>query len=235
MKRLYSLLFLYSIGLAIALLTLSSFTDDPGNAKNKINGHEYVYLGLPSGTKSATCNVGAKNPWEYGGYYAWGETKEKNNYSNDTYKWYGGKYGKITKYCIDSGLGVVDNKTTLDIKDDVAHVEWGGSWRMPTFKEQKELFNKCIWTWTVQKGVLGYQVTGPNGNSIFLPAAGCRTGTKVSRRGSNGYYRSSSLSPSGFGRYTCSFCAYNLYFYSGDYGYNLDYRQYGLSVRPVSK
>ena len=75
MKRLYSLLFLYSIGLAIALLTLSSFTDDPGNAKNKINGHEYVDLGLPSGTKWATCNVGAKNPWEYGGYYAWGETK----------------------------------------------------------------------------------------------------------------------------------------------------------------
>ena len=104
--------------------------------KINYNGHEYVDLGLPSGLKWATCNVGASSPEVYGGYYAWGETEEKSSYSWSTYKWCNGSYDTMTKYCTSSSYGTVDNKTTLDPQDDVAHVKWGGRWRMPTLEEQ---------------------------------------------------------------------------------------------------
>ena len=194
-----------------------------------INGHEYVDLGLPSGIKWATCNVGASSPEEYGGYYAWGETEEKSNYDWSTYKWCKGSENTMTKYCTDSDYGTVDNKTVLDPKDDVAHVKWGGSWRMPTKEEQDELRNKCTWTWTTQNGVKGYRVTGPNGNSIFLPAAGYRYGSDVSHRGRSGYSWSSSLHSFN------SRSAYYVYFYDGYCDWYNNYRYRGQSVRPVSK
>ena len=133
----------------------------------------------------------------------------------------------MTKYCTDSSYGTVDNKTVLDPEDDVAHVKWGGSWRMPTLDEQKELFNNCTWTWTTQNGVSGYKVTGSNGNSIFLPAAGGRYGAEVYYRGSNGYYWSSSL----YSRY--SNYAYYLDFSSGSRAWGYNGRYGGQSVRPV--
>ena len=188
---------------------------------------EAIDLGLS--VKWATCNVGASAPEEYGGYYAWGETEEKSNYTWSTYKWCNGSYNTMTKYCTSSSYGTVDNKTTLDPEDDVAHVKWGGSWRMPTKAEQDELRNNCTWTWTTQNGVNGYKVTGSNGNSIFLPAAGYRYGTGVYYRGGNGYYWSSSLGSSNSGY------AYGLYFSSGDYGWYSSYRCLGRSVRPVSE
>ena len=193
------------------------------------NGYEYVDLGLPSGLMWAAYNVGATKPEEYGGYYAWGETEEKTDYSWETYKWCNGSAATMTKYCTDSSYGTVDNKTVLDPEDDVAHVEWGGSWRMPTFEEQKELLNNCDWTWTTLNGVNGYRVTGPNGNSIFLPAAGFRNGSGVFFRGSNGDYWSGLLNGS------CSDSAYYLYFESGGQGWGNDYRCGGRSVRPVCK
>ena len=137
----------------------------------KIDGFDYVDLRLPSGTLWATCNVGASSPTECGNYYAWGETEEKSDYDWYNYKWCYGNCYSLTKYCTYSYYGYVDNKTVLDPKDDVAHVKWGGSWRMPTFEEQKELLHECSWEWTELNGVNGYRVTGPNGNSIFLPAA----------------------------------------------------------------
>ena len=195
-----------------------------------INGYEWVDLGLPSGIKWAACNVGATKPEEYGGYYAWGETEEKEDYSWETYKWANGNEVTITKYCTDSNIGTVDNKTVLDLEDDVAHVKWGGSWRMPTLDEQQELLNNCTWSWTTQNGVNGCKVTSKtNGNSIFLPAAGCRYGT--------------SLNVSGF---ICSYWSNSLndVYSGGAYGlaYSCDYyelanflRSYGYSVRPVSE
>ena len=197
--------------------------------KTYINGYEYVDLALPSGLKWATMNVGATSPEDYGGYYAWGETEENNNYEWSTYKWCNGSSYTMTKYCTESYYGTVDNKTVLDPEDDVAHVNWGGSWRMPTKAEQDELRNNCTWEWTTQNGVNGYKVTGPNGNSIFLPAAGYRHGTEVYYRGSHGYYWSSSLNS------YYSYYAYNLNFYSGSYVWSGNYRFYGRSVRPVSK
>ena len=194
-----------------------------------INGHEWVDLGLSSGLKWATCNVGASKPEGYGGYYAWGETEAKSDYSWSTYKWCNGSDDTMTKYCTSSSYGTVDNKTTLDLEDDVAHVKWGGTWRMPTLDEQKELLNNCTWKWTTQNGEDGYKVTGPNGNSIFLPAAGYRHGAEVYYRGSRGFYWSSSLD----GR--DSYDAYCLCFYSDYYlWYSFKNRYYGLSVRPVS-
>lgn len=199
-------------------------------AKFEKTKHEAIDLGLPSGIKWANMNVGASVPEEYGGYYAWGETEEKDNYSWSTYKWCNGSYDTLTKYCFDSDYGTVDNKTVLDPQDDVAHVKWGGTWRMPTLDEQKELLNKCTWTWITQNGVNGYKVTGPNGNSIFLPAAGYRGGTGVDYRGSDGYYRSSSLYSNFSSYYACG-----LIFDTGDRGWYGSYRCYGQSVRPVSK
>jgi hypothetical protein len=193
--------------------------------------YEAVDLGLPSGVKWATFNVGATKPEEYGGYYAWGETEEKENYSWSTYKWCNGSENSMTKYCTNSSYGTVDNKTTLDLEDDVAHVKWGGTWRMPTVDELQELINNCTWTWATQNGVNGYKVTSKtNGNSIFLPAAGYHCGTYVYGRGSHGLYWSSLLD--------CNNCsrAYCLYFLTGG-GYNcvIDSRNNGLTVRPVCK
>ena len=190
--------------------------------------YEAVDLGLS--VKWANMNVGATSPEDYGGYYAWGETEEKDNYDWITYKWCNGSYDTLTKYCAISSYGTVDNKTVLDPEDDVAHVKWGGDWRMPTKAEQDELRNNCTWSWITQNGVNGYKVTGSNGNSIFLPAAGYRNGTEVYKRGSSGYYWSSSLY-SDF-----SPCAYDLYFRSGHDDWYYDYYRYsGRSVRPVSK
>ena len=190
---------------------------------------EYQAVDLGLSVKWANMNVGATSPEDYGGYYAWGETEEKEDYSWETYKWCNGSYDTQTKYCTDSIYGTVDNKTVLDPEDDVAHVKWGGSWRMPTLDELNELFLKCTCEWTTQNGVSGYKVTGHNGNSIFLPAAGYRRWTEVAYRGGEGYYWSSSLYSD------ASYSAYNLFFYSGGYAWYGNYRCFGLSVRPVSK
>lgn len=166
----------------------TSSGDDKGNIHK---GHEWVDLGLPSGIKWATCNVGATKPEEYGGYYAWGETEEKSDYSWETNKYANYEEGKFhyTKY------GSKDHyKTTLDVIDDVACVKWGGSWRMPTKEELIELREKCSWKWVYYRGVYGMRVVGAN-DSIFLPAAGYRDGDKLEREGTYAYYASSTPKP----------------------------------------
>ncbi|MBO7112331.1 MAG: hypothetical protein J6V75_00065, partial [Bacteroidaceae bacterium] len=123
---------------------------------------EYAYVDLGLSVKWATCNVGASKPEEYGDYYAWGETEPKTTYDWSTYKWCKGSSATMTKYCNNSSYGnngFTDTKTTLDPEDDVAHVKWGGNWRMPTISEFEDLINNCTWTWTTQNGVNGYKVT----------------------------------------------------------------------------
>ncbi|MBR5238501.1 MAG: fimbrillin family protein [Paludibacteraceae bacterium] len=195
------------------------------------NGHEYVDLGLPSGIKWATCNVGATAPEEYGDYFAWAETEVKEYYDWSMYKYCVDDYDNLTKYCTDSEYGkdgFVDDKTVFGIEDDVAAVNWGGAWRMPTKVEQDELRNNCDWTWTTQNGVNGCKVTGPNGNSIFIPAAGYMEDDELYDVNETGSYWSSSL-------YTNSpECAYSVYFESRrPKGWSYDERYYGYSVRPV--
>ena len=211
--------------------TITADTEFKANFLGKCNGHEYVDLGLPSGLKWATCNVGANSPEEYGDYFAWGETEPKDYYNWRTYKYCNGTYDTMTKYCTNSNYGVVDNKTTLELTDDAARVNWGGKWRMPTKAEQDELRENCTWEWTTQNGVNGYKVTSKvnRRNSIFLPAAGCRLYENLSDAGSNGYYWSSSLSTS----LSLSEDACYLYFYSGNvYGNDIN-RCDGQSVRAV--
>ena len=189
-----------------------------------------VDLGLPSGLKWASCNIGATTPEDYGNYYAWGETTTKTDYSWATYKHANGDYNKLTKYCSYNGNnGFADNKTTLDPADDAAHVNWGGDWRMPTRAEVDELLNNCTWTWTTQSGVNGYQVSSKtNSNSIFLPAAGCRD-ADLNNAGSIGYYWSASLNDYYPGNTWCINFGSDYH----DRGYNSRY--FGFSVRPVKE
>ena len=192
------------------------------------NGHAYVDLGLS--VKWATCNVGATAPEEYGDYFAWGETTPKTTYNWSSYKYCNGTEDSMTKYCTDPSYGTLDNKTTLELSDDAARVNWGGSWRMPTTSELSELrnTNNCTWEWTTQNGVNGYKVTSKkNGNSIFLPAAGYRYDSYLSYAGSDGLYWSSSL------RTDTSSDAYDLTFYSSTVVLNSIYRYLGQSVRAV--
>ena len=197
----------------------------PEEPEDLYNGHEYVDLGLS--VKWATCNVGATTPEEYGDYFAWGEVEPKEVYDWSTYKWCNGSHTTHTKYCTNSDYGTVDNKTVLEAADDAAAVNWGGSWRMPTDAELTELREECTWTWTTQNGVNGYKVTGSNGNSIFLPAAGYRIENSLDNAGSFGNYWSSSLHTD------YSLAAYLLYI-SIDYMHrsSID-RLFGSSVRPV--
>ncbi|MBO7572668.1 MAG: InlB B-repeat-containing protein [Bacteroidales bacterium] len=205
----------------------------PGPASpNTLNGHEFVDLGLPSGLLWATCNVGANTPEEYGDYFAWGETAPKETYSWSTYRYCNGGdgYNTLTKYCNNAEYGnngFTDNLTTLEASDDAATANWGAGWRMPTREEMQELFDNCTHEWTTQNGVSGRLFTGPNGNSIFLAAAGYRVDSGLDNAGSYGLYWSLSL-------YTGSpYGAWHLYFYSGTYDMNGTYRCLGLSVRPV--
>ena len=146
-----------------------------------LNQIVYVPVDLGLSVKWATCNVGASDPWEYGDYFAWGETESKgdNEYDLLHYKWCDDNY-KMTKYCCSSFYGYDDGKTYLELQDDAAYVNMGEGWRMPSRAEQEDLRTKCTWTWYNEGnlkygGTAGDEVIGTNGNSIFLPAAGYRS------------------------------------------------------------
>lgn len=164
-----------------------------------IIGHQYVDLGLPSGTLWATCNIGAKGPEEYGNYYAWGETstRGKKKFDWSTYKYCDGSEITITKYCTNSGNGIVDNKTVLINADDAANANWDAEWQMPSKGQLDELLNEdntTIKTAKTKSGVEGCLITSKkNGNSIFLPAAGYRDGTAFNGVHECGYYWSRML------------------------------------------
>jgi len=209
----------YHYGLRLAL--------DP-DISPEPSDHEYVDLGLPSGTLWASCNVGANSPEEYGDYFAWGETEPKEVYNWSTYKWCNGSSNNtLTKYCTNSSYGTVDNKAELEPEDDAAYVNWGPSWRMPTYDQINELKTKCTWTWTTQNGVNGRLVTGPNGNTLFLPAAGCRYDDSLYYAGSSGGCWSRTLIPGH------PYRAYGMYFGSADIVLNDGNRYSGFTVRAV--
>ncbi len=195
--------------------------------------HPWVDLGLPSGTKWATCNIGAANPEEYGEFFAWGEIAEKGAYTWESYRYAEGtswNNPRLTKYCSDPQFGnngFTDNLTMLEPSDDAATANWGSDWRIPTYEEMSELMTSCTIVWTTINGVGGRQFTGPNGNSIFLPAAGYQSGNEHNYEGSYGIYWTSSL-------YTDVPCrAWGVFFGSDDCEEKLTYRNCGLSVRAV--
>ena len=193
--------------------------------------HEWVDLGLPSGTLWATTNIGATSPEDYGDYFAWGETEPKDFYDWSTYQWCNGSYNTMTKYCTLSSYGYngfTDGKTELDPEDDAATAAWGAGWRMPSFDQIQELQNNCTTEWTTRNGVTGSLFTSNiNGASLFLPAAGYRGGSSFYLSSSYGGYWPRTLS-SGY-----PFIAYNLSMYFGDVYWHDDDRSVGLSVRAV--
>jgi serine/threonine protein kinase len=208
-------------------LTIKTTISSPSGT---INGHDYVDLGLS--VKWATMNVGASSPEGFGSYFAWGETTPKNDYSWDNYRFRisGDSYDNVTlnKYNTKTQSGDVDNTIRLDLSDDAARANWGGTWRMPTEKEVYELRDNCTWVQTSLGGKQGHKLTSKiNGNSIFLPFTGMKRGTKR-YTDSNGYFWSSSLDSM-----TPQYATY-LYIQSG-LMYPMEYyRSDGHPVRPVS-
>jgi len=215
---------------------LYSLNGDTGNGGR---GFVAVDLGLPSGIKWASYNVGATKPEEYGDYFAWGETEPKNDFSWETYKWCNGSSNTLTRYCPSGktdywgGSGSPDNKTSLadyDYEDDAARAYWGGKWRIPTQEEFEELKANCYSEWTTLNDVKGYKITSKkNGNSIFLPAAGCRGGTSIYNAGFEGFYWSSSLITN------TPHYARDQYFFSSAFYMTNNGRYFGFSVRPVTE
>lgn len=200
--------------------------------EGQLNGHAYIDLGLPSGTKWATCNVGATVPEGHGEPVAWGETASKYSYFWTNYKYCNGSYVELTKYCNVSYYGInghVDNLTTLESVDDAATSNWGAGWRTPTRNEMDELFDNCTRAAVTQGGVAGYKFTGPNGNSIFLPANGYRDMETV-YDANTCYYWTSTL-------YTANepYMAYSLIVGPENSYVNVSSRARGLLVRAVCR
>lgn len=167
----------FGLLLAMVVMIFGGCKKENKAAEVIIEDHEYVDLGLPSGILWATCNVGADSPEVVGDYFAWGETETK-----DIYDWKQYKYSvfvdtdyKLTKYCTNPTHGYngyVDNLTVLESVDDAVSACWGAGWRMPTADEFDELDKNTTFVWTTMNGVEGRLLTGPNGNSIFMPATG---------------------------------------------------------------
>ena len=219
------------------------YDDSIGEPETQIP--EPIDLGLPSGLKWASFNLGATKPEEYGDYYAWGETEpyysslepltwkpgKEAGYDWPSYKWCMGALRTMTKYCPSSSNGYngyFDERTILEKEDDVARSVLGGYWRMPTEEEFDELKQYCpSQTFTSVNGVRGRRYTGPNGNSIFLPAAGDMFKEGIGEEGSYGHYWSSSLS------HDPNF-AYAFFYNTGaESGVGSEWRFDGRSIRPV--
>ena len=202
--------YIYALAMCISMQVLGScgrnVADDSGHVSvsDKQDVHEFVDLGLS--VKWATCNVGASSPEEFGDYFAWGETVPKTTYCWSTYKWCKGNH-------------------------DAAYENWGSHWRMPTKAEMEELRSNCTWTWVPDyegSGVSGRIIIGPNGNKIFLPAAGGRWGSNLYAEGAGGFYWSGSCNEHD------ELDAYYLLFDSGSVNcYSYGGRCNGRSVRAV--
>lgn len=196
-----------------------------------VQQHEYVDMGLPSGTLWATMNIGASSPEDYGDYFAWGETSPKDVYGWSTYKWCNGSTNTLTKYCTNGNNGYNsyrDNKNELDPDDDAATANWGPEWRMPSIEQMQELNNNCSTVWTTRNGVDGMLFTSNiNGKSLFLPAAGYRSGSSFNYQGTDSYYWSRTLY-TGNPNDAC-----NMSVLSGTVYWLQTYRTQGQSVRAV--
>ncbi|MBQ9560471.1 MAG: Ig-like domain-containing protein [Bacteroidaceae bacterium] len=232
------------VGVGVGTCTITCAAADGGGVtatcaitvtSNKLSDpsadYDFVDLGLPSGTLWATCNVGATSPEQFGNYFAWGETSTKESYNNwGSYKWCNGSATTLTKYCTVSKNGTVDNLTELEVEDDAATANWGRNWLTPSEEQVEELLNSEYTSteWTTLNGVAGRLITSnSNGNSIFLPAAGCITGTSLVQTDIQCYY---------WTRNNVEDTPYNAYFMrfrSNVVDVIRNPRYTGLTVRPV--
>ena len=204
----------------------------PKPVSGNINGHDWVDLGLS--VKWATCNIGADKPEEYGSYYTWGETSTKSRYNWKTCSDYlADDNGYASDRVEHWGVYKIGGKTKIEPNSghDAARQNWGGTWRMPTEKELEELSKKCTWKWTSKGGHNGCEVKGPNGNSIFLPAAGFHGESDIIMNEKEGHYMSNELSSP---PYSSSNCICVLDLYDKIHKTTITARIYGYSVRPVT-
>lgn len=179
-----------------------------------------------------TCNIGADSPEQSGNYFAFGETQEKQSYTWDSYKWCDGAETKLTRYNYDPGHGSVDYQYIMRSDDDVAKARLGGSWRIPTDKEWRELIDECEWKLVENGSDFGYRITGKKegftDRSIYLPAAGLRNGSNLYT--SSGFYWSSTtgyVSESGMAK------AWFINFSKTNKALALSGFMNGMTVRPV--
>ena len=214
------------------MVACSSDDEEEDGGKGLKGKHEYVDLGLPSGTLWATCNIGASSPEDRGDFFAWGETKGcnsgKTRFAWSTYKWCNGSYNSLTKYCNNGDWGYngfTDYKTKLELEDDAAYVNWGPAWRMPSYEQFQELIGYTTYEFTTLNDIGGYKFTSKtNDKSIFLPTTGYRDDELTGWRG---HYWSCTLSsddPNYAGR---------LYFDRGFIRTDESDRGCGACVRPV--
>ena len=187
----------------VLLLTAATTTTAQSPATGQLLGHGYVDLGLS--VVWATCNIGAESPSDYGDYFAWGEAETKSSYTESNSATY--------------------NESSYTFLD-AASAQWGSAWRMPTMEECKELIYGCKWQRTTIGCHSGYKVTGPNGNSIFLPATGVKTGTSIAANDQGCLWSSS---PYQSDLETASIIFSNAT--THDEGYRIRY--VGLPVRPI--
>ena len=211
-------------------ISKSAESSDQGEEKITADGsneHEYVDLGLS--VKWAAMNIGAAKVSDHGSYYAWGEIGNKDDYTWNAYK-HGTSADDLSKY------NYADHAIALQMRDDAAHMNWGGEWRIPTGNEWEELCDRCncTWEWTSVDGTPGYRVTskkaGYTDKSIFLPAGGYYRGCSIEGAESSGYYWSSTRNKPFADRALC------LYFIPNFIGIgNNGFRNGGFTVRPVMK
>lgn len=188
--------------------------------------HEAVDLGLS--VKWATCNIGADYPHNYGDFFSWGETKTKQDYSWNKYKYTIGD--SLIKYCTDLQYGKVDSLSVLCSSDDAASVLWGNGWRMPTLEETEELLTKCTFELKVCYGVLGFVAIGPNGKTLFLPLAGDISDNNTNIQGKDAYviFWTANLHADNRKAYEFAMSHLNNYWYSSE-------RNTGHNIRAVHK
>lgn len=193
-----------------------------GPLRDTINGHEWIDLGLPSGTKWATNNVGAGSPYEFGDYFSWGETEQKDEYVDINSL----THRKSFKWLVNNGI--IGENGELNKDHDAATIKWGEPWRMPTEEEYGELIDLCEWKFTSYNDVNGYLVTGPNEQTIFIIAAGFKQGGTPEYIGEYGDYWSSTVVPELIG------AACSLGYSSKSYGRRRYARYVGRTIRPVT-
>ena len=196
--------------------------------------YEYVDLGLPSGLKWATMNVGATSETDYGDYFQWGLTTPNtaDDCTLESYRYCNWPDITLTKYNNISFFGTVDNITILETTDDAARANMGGDWRMPTKDEIQELIDNTDNEWVEDyngSGVNGRKFTSKTDGRkyIFIPAAGYCLDGSVYNVGRDGFVWGSSLGTSGPNY------AWNLGFYSDDCLMYDNRRYSGRSVRGV--
>lgn len=222
-----------TFSLALFMVACGGISPELEQTSGTENGHEYVDLGLS--VMWAPYNVGAAAIDEYGDLFAWGEVETKDFFGTDNYIHGRNLRSRMfyTKYCFNSSDGNIDNLTTLEPEDDAAHVQWGGTWRLPTEEEWNELRTNCTWTRKRENGKKGWQAKGPNGKSVFFPLAGWQIWKVHDDINSSGSYRSSTLSPE------YSSATYIALFDWGDGDEDPDVywsygsRETGASIRPV--